>query len=233
VLLPFRRQALSVRTPETRRDAPGETAPRPRRRSRSSRECDPYLIALLFDQEDSRDPSGKPRLNTLADSSVYSRDPVNLRRHHARVVFLHVLLSLLCHWISFGPGVWILTHAVEREWSNLVRTRRIDVHLLAESIRIQQERTCPSLLQWRQFACRKRQFQFITRFRNDKHVVSCSQQTADVAESCVAPSHHFPRRVERHFVVIVAHRLSTVRCVFPGESTPTKIGDRRKEVRCF
>src|SRR6185369_281489 len=119
---------------------------------------------------------------------------------------------------------------MKRQWPNLVRTRRINVHLLTEPIRIQEERPRPSFRQRRQLVRSERQRELVTRPRDHKHVIRCEQQFAHVALACISASHHLPRRRKRHLLIVISERLSSVRRMLERKATPTQISNRRIEV---
>src|SRR5689334_3336190 len=130
-----------------------------------------------------------------------------------------------------GPRVWILAHAVEGKWSNLVGARGVDVHLFTKTIRVKQQRPGPSLRQRRQLTRLERQRQLITRPRDHKHVIRREQQLAHIAFARVVAGHHLPRRRKRDVVVVVTERLSTIRRVLQRKSTPAQLCNRRIEPR--
>src|SRR5439155_14726319 len=57
-----------------------------------------------------------------------------------RVVLRAVTLHRARVAIGFRRRIRVLRHPVERQWLNHVRTGRIHVHLLAETVRVQKER---------------------------------------------------------------------------------------------
>ena len=94
--------------------------------------------------------------------------------------------------------------------ANLIRTRRVDVHLFAEAIRVEQERARPAGRNGGNL-----------RASNDRLISSpgremtnissdCEQQLAHVAFARVASRHHFPGRRKRDLLVVVTERLASI-----------------------
>ena len=75
-----------------------------------------------------------------------------------------------------GDGVRIARHAVKRQRQQSVRTRRVEIHLLAEAVGVEEERACPAAGSGGKRRCVERQRDLVARPRHDEHVVGGSQQ---------------------------------------------------------
>src|SRR6185436_12343429 len=116
---------------------------------------------------------------SMALLRLYRLDARYASPDHARIVGGPVSLVLRRVGIVFGQTVGVPGHSVKRQWLDQIRTRRIDVHLLAEAVSHQQVRSCPS--RWKGTRGRvEAQRNLVAGFRDHEHVVGSSEQITDV-----------------------------------------------------
>src|SRR5436189_5374053 len=96
----------------------------------------------------------------------------------------------------FSRWIRIAAHPVKRQRRKLVRTGRVNVHLFAEAVGVEQERARPTSRQRRKRFRVKRKTNLISGPADYKHVIALQQQFAHVTFARVAPSHYFPGRSE-------------------------------------
>src|SRR5262245_45135232 len=96
----------------------------------------------------SRCPSG-----AISPSSFRSSpERLSLITDRARIVALQILLAPLRHRVTILGRIRIALHPVKWQFTDGFRARRINVHILAEAVGVNQKRALPSFRQSRQTA---------------------------------------------------------------------------------
>src|SRR5882672_686722 len=89
----------------------------------------------------------------------------------ACVVAQQIFLMSLRHRVTIRRRVWIALHPVERQFADGFRARRVDVHILAEAVGVNQKRALPAFRQSWHTARVEIDLHLVAVARDDVHVV--------------------------------------------------------------
>src|SRR5437588_11425682 len=95
---------------------------------------------------------------------------------------------MLSRWIG------IAAHSMKRQRHKLIRTGRVDVHLFAETVSVEQERTRPTGRQRRKRFRIKRKTNLVAGAADYEHVIALQEQFPHITFTRVMPGHYFPGR---------------------------------------
>ena len=141
------------------------------------------------------------------------RSPALRRRLHARQ----------------APGV--LPHCPERKGADAIRARRVEVHLLAVTLRLKQVGPRPPGRRRAGRGCVEGERHFVARARHHEAVVRAREQAVDRPRRGIGADHLLPRRDARHVLVVVEHGPCPVARDLAREPTPCERGRQRNQGR--
>ncbi len=122
-------------------------------------------------------------------------------------------------------AVRVALHPMKRQRLDRIGRRGVDIHLLAESVGVEQERPAAIGLERRKRGRIERQGDLVAGPRNDEHVVAPAQQLANVPFARIPSGHRLPDDGGRNAIVVVAIRLAAVGRRFRRESAPAQHRD--------
>ena len=128
-------------------------------------------------------------------------------------------------------SVRIAAHRVKRQRPDGIGSGRSDIHFLAVSVGIQQERSRPAARNRRQRPRRKTQRHLVARRGDREHVIGAADERKHVAVPRIAAGRRLPRRDRRDATVVVAERLPSIRRHFRREPARPQLRRRRRDPR--